>query len=65
MRAGGRACGCVSVCFCDLPPAVDSEIQLRFPRKKVGVIIGKAGVNIKIIEGKSRAKVRERGIEGG
>ena len=34
-----------------------SEIQLRFPRKKVGVIIGKAGVNIKIIEGKSRAKV--------
>ena len=33
------------------------EIQLRFPKKKVGVIIGKAGVNIKIIEGKSRAKV--------
>jgi len=33
------------------------EIQLRFPKKKVGVIIGKAGVNIKIIQGKSRAKV--------
>ena len=33
------------------------EIQLRFPKKKVGVIIGKAGVNIKIIEGKSKAKV--------
>jgi hypothetical protein len=33
------------------------EIQLRFPKKKVGVIIGKQGVNIKIIEGKSHAKV--------
>jgi hypothetical protein len=34
------------------------EIQLRFPKKKVGIIIGKAGVNIKIIEGKSRAKIQ-------
>lgn len=34
------------------------EIQLHVPNRKVGLIIGKGGVNIKIIEAKSAAKVK-------
>jgi len=34
------------------------EIKLKFPQRKIGAIIGKAGVNIRIIEGKSHARLQ-------
>ena len=47
------ACACRYLCLCACVP-----VCLRvWERVQVGVIIGKAGVNIKIIEGKSHAKV--------
>jgi len=39
------------------PKKTVREIHIQFPTRKVGAIIGKAGVNIKIIEGKSNAKL--------
>mmetsp|Transcript_4934 Transcript_4934/g.10927 ORF Transcript_4934/g.10927 Transcript_4934/m.10927 type:complete len:314 (+) Transcript_4934:3-944(+) len=40
------------------PKKTVREIHIQFPTKRVGAIIGKAGVNIKIIEGKSNAKLQ-------
>jgi hypothetical protein len=40
------------------PKKTVKEIQLLIPNRKIGLIIGKAGVNIKIIEAKSAAKVK-------
>ena len=39
------------------PKKTVREIHIQFPTRKVGAIIGKAGVNIKIIEAKSNAKL--------
>mmetsp|Transcript_9088 Transcript_9088/g.30287 ORF Transcript_9088/g.30287 Transcript_9088/m.30287 type:complete len:247 (-) Transcript_9088:32-772(-) len=40
------------------PKKATREIQLKVPTGRVGAIIGKGGVNIKIITGKSHAKVQ-------
>ena len=40
------------------PKKTVKEIQLYFPSRKVGLLVGKGGVNMKIIEGKSLAKLQ-------